>query len=140
MNKADFTSYCRQHISPEESGFLYPSVEDIERWSKHGYFRYAPQYHKDDIHLVFAILRNEKEFREYQAGKEVPESEKRPEQEKELPRSKEPIAEYESDKWKQQIADRVGSSEFQEMVALARKTLTSDCVESLNVSFEGENR
>ncbi|MBA7631159.1 hypothetical protein ES703_38686 [subsurface metagenome] len=68
MNKSEFASYCRQHISPEESGFSYPSVEDIERWTKHGYFRYAPQYHKDDIHLVFAILRNEKEFRGEEAG------------------------------------------------------------------------
>ena len=124
MNKSEFASYCRQHISPEESGLSYPSVEDIERWTKHGYFRYAPQYNKDDIHLVFAILRNEKEFREEQAGKELPESEKSPEQETELPRKKGSVTEYESDKWKQQIADRVGSSEFQEMVTLARKTLT----------------
>jgi len=118
MNKSEFASYCRQHISPEESGLPYPSVEDIERWTKNGYFRYAPQYHKDDIHLVFAILRNENEFRVEQAGKEMAESAKRPEQEKE------PIIEYESDKWKQQIADRINSPEFQEMVALARKTLT----------------
>ena len=124
MNKSEFTSYCRQHISPEESGLPYPSVEDIDRWSKHGYFRYAPQYHKDDIHLVFAILRNEKEFRGEQAGKEVPESEKRPEQEKVPIGDREPITEYESEKWKQQIAARVGSSEFQEMVTLARKSLT----------------
>jgi hypothetical protein len=118
MNKSEFASYCRQHISPEESGLPYPSVEDIERWTKHGYFGYAPQYHKDDIHLVFAILRNEKEFQGEQAGKEVPDSGKKPEQEKV------PIIEYESDKWKQQIADRINSSEFQEMVTLARKTLT----------------
>jgi len=118
MNKSEFASYCRQHISPEESGFPYPAVEDIERWTKHGYFRYAPQYNKDDIHIVFAILRNEKEFREEQAGKEVPESEKSPEQEKV------PIIEYESEKWKRQIEDRVASAEFQEMVTLARKTLT----------------
>ena len=124
MNKSEFASYCRQHISPEESGFLYPSVEDIERWSKHGYFRYAPQYHKDDIHLVFAILRNEKEFRGEEAGKEVPESGKRLEQEKEPIGDKEPITEYESEKWQQQIEDRVASAEFQEMVVLARKTLT----------------
>jgi hypothetical protein len=124
MNKAEFASYCRQHISLEESGLPCPSVEDIERWTKHGYFRYAPQYHKDDIHLVFAILRNEKEFREAQAGKEVPESGKRLEQEKEPFRDKEPVTEYESEKWKQQIADRINSAEFQEMVALARKSLT----------------
>ena len=68
MNKSEFASYCRQHISPEESGLSYPSIDDIERWSKHGYFRYAPQYNKDDIHLVFAILRNEKEFRGERAG------------------------------------------------------------------------
>jgi hypothetical protein len=118
MNKAEFTSYCRQHISPEESGLPYPSVEDIERWTKHGYFRNAPQYHKDDIHLVFAILRNEKDFREEQAGKGPLESGKRSEKEKV------PIIEHESDKWKQQIADRINSSEFQEMVTLARKTMT----------------
>ena len=96
MNKSEFTSYCRQHISLEESGLSCPSVEDIERWTKHGYFRYAPQYHKDDIHLVFAILRNEKEFREAQAGKEVPESGKRLEHEKEPFRDKEPVTEYET--------------------------------------------
>lgn len=124
MNKSEFVSYCRQHISLEESGLSYPSVEDIERWTKHGYFRYAPQYYKDDIHLVFAILRNEKEFRGEQAEKEVSEYGERPEQEKEPSRDKEPITEYESDEWKQQIADRVNSSEFQEMVTLARKTLT----------------
>ena len=118
MDKSEFANYCRQHISPEESGLPYPSVEDIERWSKHGYFRYTPQYHKDDIHLVFAVLRNEMELRGEEAEKEVPEYGKRPEQEKE------PINEYASDKWKQQIVDRVNSSEFREMVALARKTLT----------------
>ena len=118
MNKSEFASYCRQHISPEESGLSYPSIDDIERWSKHGYFRYAPQYNKDDIHLVFAILRNEKESRGERAGKEVLESEKRPEQEKA------PIVKYESVKWKQQVADKINSAEFQEMVALARKTLT----------------
>lgn len=46
MNNSEFVSYCRQHISPEESGLPYPSVEDIQRWTKHGYFRYAPQYLK----------------------------------------------------------------------------------------------
>jgi len=124
MNKADFVSYCRQHISPEESGFLYPSVEDIERWSKHGYFRYAPQYHKDDIHLVFAILRNEKELQRDETKRETPEAGERPGTKTEPGLDKEPITEYESEKWQQQVAGRVASSEFQEMVALARKTLT----------------
>ncbi len=124
MNKSEFASYCREHISPEESGFSYPSEEDIGRWTKHGFFRFAPQYNKDDIHLVFSILRNEKELQTDEIPETVPEPSRSPGTESEIVPRRPQVSDYESNRLKQQIEERFTSAEFQEMVSLARKTLT----------------
>ena len=124
MNKSEFASYCREHITPEESGFSSPSEEDIGRWTKHGFFRFAPQYNKYDIHLVFAILRNEKELQTDEIPETTLKPSKSPGTGPEIVSSRTPENDYESDELKQQIEERFTSAEFQEMVSLARKTLT----------------
>ncbi len=124
MNKSEFTSYCREHINPEESGLMYPSGEDIERWTKHGYFRHAPQYNKDDIHLVFAILRNEQDLQTGEARGANSHPGNIPSPESEVASRRTAASDNESGKLKRQIVNRFTSTEFQEMVRLARKTLT----------------
>jgi len=60
LNASEFVEYANRSISPE-SRLRHITVNDIRDWTKKGIFRHAPEYYRDDFHMVIALLQLERE-------------------------------------------------------------------------------
>ncbi|GAJ17700.1 unnamed protein product [marine sediment metagenome] len=59
MNRGEFIDYLKQHIHPD-SGLRQPSAEDVKQWTELGFFKYAPEYSREDVPTAIHLLQLER--------------------------------------------------------------------------------
>jgi len=59
LNRGEFIDYLKQHIHPD-SGLRQPSAEDVKQWTELGFFKYAPEYYREDVQTAIHLLQLER--------------------------------------------------------------------------------